>query len=255
MYKAIFFDLNGTLINILTDEAQDSLYLTMSNLLASYGVKIEPEELRCKYFELIREQKSSKQDEYIEFDVIKIFDSLISAYSGEETKRLPKEKLQFLSEFLSMAFRSASMLKLGLYPNALDVLTFFKKSYRLAAVSDAQKLWAINELNRTGITDFFETIVISSDLGIKKPSPKMFNEALTAMNLLASEVIFVGNDMFHDIYGAKKLGMKTVFFQSNQGCSKYRDTEADYNIYSLSELPKAVLYIEKKAMTADKKLS
>ena len=45
----------------------------------------------------------------------------------------------------------------------------------------------------------------------------MFESVLAAMKMGPAEVLFVGNDMYRDIYGAKELGMKTVFFKSNQG--------------------------------------
>ena len=40
---------------------------------------------------------------------------------------------------------------------------------------------------------------------------------MTAMKMEPPEVLFVGNEKYRDVYGARRFGMKTVFFQSNQG--------------------------------------
>ena len=51
--------------------------------------------------------------------------------------------------------------------------------------------------------------------------------------------------MFHDIYGAREVGMKTVFFASNHGDGK--DEKPDYLIHQFPELLKAVAYLEEKS--------
>ena len=45
MIKAIFFDLNGTLIDICTSESDENIYRTTANFLDYHGVKITPEKL------------------------------------------------------------------------------------------------------------------------------------------------------------------------------------------------------------------
>jgi putative hydrolase of the HAD superfamily len=41
-------------------------------------------------------------------------------------------------------------------------------------------------------------------------------------------VIYVGNDMYRDIYGAGQLGIKTIFVDSNQGTKYYENVAPDY---------------------------
>ena len=66
------------------------------------------------------------------------------------------------------------------------------------------------------------------------------------MKMESSEVVFVGNDMCNDILGAQTLGMKTVFFRSNQGQQEKRGVEPDYIIYNFPELLNAVRFFEKR---------
>ena len=45
-FKAILFDLNGTLIDIWTDETREDLFRTMANLLNTFGMMLSAEEFR-----------------------------------------------------------------------------------------------------------------------------------------------------------------------------------------------------------------
>jgi len=56
MKKGIFFDLYGTLIDILTDEVDPWVYATLSRYLSYRDIKIAPKELRKTYFEDIQSQ-------------------------------------------------------------------------------------------------------------------------------------------------------------------------------------------------------
>ena len=147
-FQAIFFDLNGTLIDIWTDETRDDLYRTMSNLLATYGVDLAPDRLHEEFFSLQKEQRKLSHAEHPEFDVVKIFLHLLSRYGGDAVQKQTAKEREQLAVFLSHAFRAASMFKLQTYPGVVEVLTELKKQYRLAAVSDAQRLWAVAEMRR-----------------------------------------------------------------------------------------------------------
>jgi putative hydrolase of the HAD superfamily len=77
MIKGLLFDLNGTVIDILTNEGDDNLYRVTANFLDYYGVKIAPCQLRKLFFELNREQRHNSSEEFPEFDVSKIFYEII----------------------------------------------------------------------------------------------------------------------------------------------------------------------------------
>ena len=141
---------------------------------------------------------------------------------------MPKEKLQALPGFLAEAYRAASRFKLQLYPDVLKVLSALRGHYRMAALSDGQSVWAIPELRSVGLLEYFDPVLISSDLGYRKPDPRMFEKTLDKMNLAPSEVLFIGNDMYRDVFGAHHLGIKTVFFKSNQGEQRNMGAEPDY---------------------------
>jgi putative hydrolase of the HAD superfamily len=116
----------------------------------------------------------------------------------------------------------------------------------MAIVSDGQTAWAVPELHAVGLLDYFNPVIVSGDFGYRKPDRRLFEKALSGLKLQPSEVLFIGNDMFHDVFGAQQLGIKTVFFKSNQGTQEKEGVSPDYIIYNFPELLNAIRFFEKR---------
>jgi len=82
----------------------------------------------------------------------------------------------------------------------------------MAVVSDSQSAWAMSKLKTVGLDGYFSPVIVSGDFGYRKPDRRLFHAALSEMGLAPEAVIFVGNDMYRDVFGAGRFGMKTVFF-------------------------------------------
>lgn len=235
MIKGIIFDLNGTLIDISTDEWSDEVYRTTAGFLGYYGVFISPEELRDNYFALNKEQRRRSSEAFPEFDAVKIFHDIILKRVSMTENNAGK-----LAVTAAQVYRAASLKRLQLYPGVKEVLTDLKNRFKLAAVSDGQSAWAISELRMAGLGEFFPGATVSGDFGFRKPDKRMFEAALADLELLPEETVLVGNDLFRDIYGGNEMGMKTVFFRSNQGDWENKQGKPDYIIYNFYELPAAI---------------
>ncbi|MCJ7616487.1 MAG: HAD family hydrolase [Desulfobacterales bacterium] len=244
--KGIIFDINGTLTDIHTNEMYDDIYRVISNLLSYQGIFLDPNEVKELYFQIMNQQRAASDELHPEFDVVGIFREIIARNSTDFTHRLSPEKLEQLPLFLAETHRAASRFRLQLYRGVEDTIKQLIPKYRLAAISDAQTAYAVPELNAVGLSGYFETVTVSGDLGCRKPDKRMFESALAAMKMEPAEVLFVGNDMYRDVYGAKELAMKTVFFKSNQGTQEKEGVEPDYIIYSFPELLKAIRFFEEQ---------
>ena len=78
--------------------------------------------------------------------------------------------------------------------------------YRLGVISNFDKrLRTI--FGRLDLTRFFEKIIISSEAGVDKPDPRIFEQALFAMNLQPAMAIHVGDDPVRDWHAAAAAGM------------------------------------------------
>lgn len=238
--RGLIFDINGTLIDINTDEGSEDIYHVVSNFLTYQGIALSGQMVRDLYFQIMKEHRRASVESHPEFDVLGVFREIIARHASAFTRTLPAEKLEQLPLTLAEIFRAASLCRLQLYPGVKEVLDQLRPQYRLTAISDAQRAWAIPELNAVGLLDYFAPVIISSDLGYRKPDIRIFRQALDGIGLDSSEVLFVGNDMYRDIFGAQQLGLKTVFFKSNQGDQQRDRVEADYIIYHFPELLNAI---------------
>ena len=65
-------------------------------------------------------------------------------------------------------------------------------------------------LTRQGLADYFEQIIVSSEVGIEKPDERIFLLALEKAEISASECLYIGDNYYDDAIGAMKVGMPSV---------------------------------------------
>ena len=126
MIKGIVFDLNGTLIDISTDEWDDDVYRTTAGFLGYSGVFITPGELREKYFALNKEQRRRSLETFPEFDAVKIFHDIIL-----EKVIMTEYNAGKLAVSAAQVYRAASLKRLQLYPGVIEVLSDWKHASNL----------------------------------------------------------------------------------------------------------------------------
>jgi FMN phosphatase YigB (HAD superfamily) len=91
----------------------------------------------------------------------------------------------------------------------------------LAALSLPVAIWANTRianaahvrgwLDRAGLSERVRWVVTSVDAGARKPAREFFDYALGAMQMSATDVLFVGNQLNTDIAGGEAFGIRTVY--------------------------------------------
>jgi putative hydrolase of the HAD superfamily len=221
--KGILFDLYGTLIDIETDESLEEIYRGISHYLTYHGIYLHRWEVRDRYYKIMKQQKEERGEEYPEIDVEAIWNSFLT----QEGIGAPLAR-QTLATILAQIYRAISRKRLQLYPDVKRVLDELRPTYRMALVSDAQPCFALPEMKAVGLDGYFDPVIISAYYGFRKPDTRLTGKALDTMKLGPGQVIHVGNDMHRDIYGASRLGIKTIFVDSNQGTKSYKNVAPDY---------------------------
>lgn len=114
------------------------------------------------------------------------------------------------------------------------------QGYRLAIISNAAYspflLWTLEHL---GIRDFFEEVVVSADVGLRKPNLEIFHLTLNRMRLAPTEIVYVGDDFEKDVIAAKKIGARAVWFypEGSQLAGVEDESLPDAIVRQLSEIP------------------
>jgi putative hydrolase of the HAD superfamily len=221
--KGILFDLYGTLIDIETDESLEEIYRGIGHFLTYHGINLRRWEVRDRYYAIMKEQRAARGEEFPEIDVDAIWSTLLERQGmGESPAR------RELARVLAQMYRGISRKRLRLYPEVRRVLDELRLTYNMALVSDAQPCYALPEMQVVGLDGYFDPIIISANYGFRKPDARLMRKALDAMKLAPTEVVCVGNDMYRDIFGAQRLGIKTILVDSNQGTRSHENVAPDY---------------------------
>jgi HAD superfamily hydrolase (TIGR01549 family) len=126
----------------------------------------------------------------------------------------------------------------------VPLLKALRERYRLAVVSNFDySPTCLTILEREGIADLFETIVISDEVGWRKPKPVIFETALDRMKALSpAEALFVGDRADIDVIGARGVGMPTAWINRDAASLPTDIQPPDFEIRDLAEL-RAILRI------------
>ena len=116
-----------------------------------------------------------------------------------------------------------------------EVLLYLKeKGYRLSVVSNFDHAPTARELlGKFGIVDFFEHIVISEEVGWRKPHRKIFEVALSTLGENASDVLFIGDNPEADIMGSSDCGIDSVWVKRKEQLTR---AEPKFTIEDLEDL-------------------
>jgi putative hydrolase of the HAD superfamily len=73
--------------------------------------------------------------------------------------------------------------------------------------------YALREiLNRLDLSRYIEVMVFSNEHGVCKPQPSIFESLRKALDVRYDELLFIGDNLYVDVYGAKRCGMQAVHF-------------------------------------------
>lgn len=218
--KAILFDLYGTLIDIRTDEDSLNFWQRFAEKTKQYK-SYEPMELKQRYLDLCKRYQEEKE----EIEIIDVFRSL---YDVDDSKLID----------IAWLFRRLSTKYIKLYPRVKWLLKKLKKTgYKTYILSNAQEAFTMPELIKLKLSTCFDGIMISSYYGIKKPNLEIFRLALK--NFRLTDAMMIGNEYGCDIDPAKKLGLKTIYIESN--LTFERKEEPDFQKFNAKRLYQAII--------------
>lgn len=205
--KVVVFDVYKTLLAIESDENSLRTYKFLSTWLAYKGLAIKPKDLRKLYQDITKRAVRANPEAYPDIDIKIVFERILLALAYTDDGHLENDAIE-----MGLLFRILTTKSLTIYPEIVPVLeTLHKNNLRLAVLSNTQRLFTLPEFKRFGIEQYFDYMIFSSDVGACKPAAKIFETLLSQMKIHPQEVIFVGDNLFDDIWGAQRVGMKTVW--------------------------------------------
>lgn len=131
--------------------------------------------------------------------------------------------------------------RLALFEDALGTLeTLREGGIRLGLITNGPAEMQRDKVTRFDLERYFDVVVIEGEFGHGKPSPKVFEHALTVVGADALQAWHVGDNLYADIGGAKKAGLNAAWIHRGRLELKAHEHTPDRIIEHLPELGEAL---------------
>ena len=218
---AILFDAGGTLFDMTPPREE-----VVSEVLARHGHRVDAASVARalaradgvfdrEFAELDGKNEEAFWTRYDDF----LLDEL--GFTGDKRK----VSIDLNATFDEMIPKVSSWVD---YPETKPVLDGLRRrEFRLGVVSNATDL-ARRVLDSLGLTEYFDFILLSEEVGVRKPAPRIFHMAAGMADTRPSRCLFVGDKLAVDVMGARRVGMSAVLVDRNNAypdakCLRERD--------------------------------
>jgi HAD superfamily hydrolase (TIGR01662 family) len=237
--RAVLFDFGHTLVDFRrTQEALHEAYEQIRARIEAVAYMEVPELLDLVervaggVDRLVAESYEQRRME--ELDQAALFTEALGAIGFD----LPKDVVQHVVALDHTAYSKS----ISVDPDVLETLdTLRAQGKRLGLVSNLTLVPDLvrQDLDRMGLGSRLDAAVFSSEVGLRKPDPRIFREALDRLKAEPAETVFVGDRLYDDVSGAQAVGMRAVLTHQFR-----QEEDPDYHpdavIEDLRELPDVV---------------
>jgi YjjG family noncanonical pyrimidine nucleotidase len=130
-----------------------------------------------------------------------------------------------------------------LNPEVLPTIEALSNFYQLGIVSNGYTNSQEYRLQASGLSNYFQSVVISESVGYRKPASEIFNLALMELAVTSSKTLFVGDSITDDYQGAINAGIDFCYYQRRsqnvevvQSPLPKLDSQPQYTIENISQL-------------------
>jgi putative hydrolase of the HAD superfamily len=192
--KAITFDLGGTLLESEMD--LEGYHKALASYLQAKGCEVEPQRLKSAIdtalTHLLEIQSEGREKTFEE-----VYREALESVQFEANDRTLGEIRELFS-----AHGSATV-----YPCVDQLLRNLSKKYKLGMISNSIHFTPREIVAERGWGKYFSAVVVSRDVGFRKPRPEIFRYALSLLGVDAAETLHVGDRVDADVEGALAVGM------------------------------------------------
>ena len=209
--KHVFFDLDHTLWDF-----EKNSDLTFQKLFKEYQIDLDIavfldvyKPINFKYWRWYRQEKVSK--EQLRYQRLKeAFDTVHFSISDELIDTLAIQYIELMPNFNH------------LFEGAIDILNYLKDKYQLHIITNGFQEVQDKKMKSSKIQHYFDQVITSESVGVKKPNPLIFEHALSVSKATKENSIMIGDSLEADIEGAINFGMEAIYFnpENNINSSK-----------------------------------
>jgi putative hydrolase of the HAD superfamily len=108
--------------------------------------------------------------------------------------------------------------------------------YEIGMITNGKTDFQKGTIHSLKIEPYFKDIIISDEIGIKKPDRRIFDASLKNLNVSKGDAIFIGDHPVDDIKAAKDVGLKTIWKKNNY----WGEADPDDSFVDMKTLPSIV---------------
>jgi HAD superfamily hydrolase (TIGR01662 family) len=224
--KVIFFDLGETLV---TQNIEDNMVTknALQEISPILPKQISPE----RFFELYREgykiNETIRSRHHVEIPIQVWMRQLLErVIDASPSDGLVSEAIKII-----VKARAANAVAFDDAHSTLKHLS--RRDVKLGIISNVSSHEvAMGILDNVKLTKYFDEVVTSASVGIRKPDPGIFRYALMQLRVRPEQAVMVGDSEIHDIGGGYVAGLKTVLVDRRQRVEK---SQADYRFNTLRD--------------------
>lgn len=232
MIDTVLFDCWGTLLHAPGLMTRGATMEYFFNSLKSNGLDIDYEAFKEKYAEIAKRQHEDAMEDQRELDYVHRLDSTLSAMGLDDHDRSDLARKVWLDYLLEWPKQS------NLYAETPNLLSSLQGRYRLGLVTNfPDGPTARMVFEKFNFDSFFDSIVVSGEVGFRKPNRLLFDLALHELGSAAEFSVMVGDTFDADVLGAKGAGIKAILVDVD--CDKVENYEkSDAIVKSIGEVEK-----------------
>jgi HAD superfamily hydrolase (TIGR01549 family) len=208
MIRGLIFDLGSTLIRFNGEwrDVVSEAHLALVEQLQDDGLRIDGAKVASEFRRQMEIYYHERESDFIEVTTAFVLRSVLADLGFSEVS----------DEILRRALERMYRLTEGHWspmPGVHDVLrSLSREGYRMGMISNAGNEANVHRLiDRANLRDYFDPILISAAVGLRKPNPALFEMVLRAWSLAPEEVVMIGDTLGADILGAQNAGVHQIW--------------------------------------------
>jgi len=203
--KAIGFDLFNTLITMDPQALDEAMGRLLTSLEGS-DLSLEHEAFKQAYWEstlrFLKEARQNGRETHNRFWISEALETLGYKLPPDDP-RITSAVDDYFSAFLQYC---------RLIPGTIEMLESIKGRCRLGLLSNfTHAPAAIEIIKEMSLRPFFDVVLVSGELGYRKPHPLVFTRLIDQLGVEKNQILFVGDDPEPDITGAQEAGLHPVW--------------------------------------------
>jgi len=123
---------------------------------------------------------------------------------------------------------------------AVPLVKELSSRFSVGVVSNGLPDVQYRKLEAMGLRGDFSCIVLSEEIGIRKPDPGIFYHAASLLRMQPPECLYVGDSYASDVVGSKNSGMLACWLKREQSVTTNEHIKADFVISHLQELSEII---------------